>query len=383
MRFRINHYKMMRFKYIFFLILGVKPQHSLYIVEAKKSPHTREHYYNNYDKLFFIVAEYLKKGRGVIYAAENSSADKVIRKLANATDSDAEAYAHKEQLTIIGCDQVIYDSPKSNSNMVNDKRAGDNNYYNINNNIESLIKKLKSVIEKKKSSSYNHILIVNDFSAFFERNNYNGLIAYDNSINKELLRLPSSTSLSASSSILNSSASATEANIECICCYPHSAFATISSLSTIKSILLNHDGKCTTAAYSSKDHKKNTYNKSDEEEKKNKSKNEKIGGSSLLHQNNFEKLPPSLISSTSTIRPLYPHEKIMESIISAMDKTLGNNTTNLILKTMKLIYHIDEKEIIGNHNLFALTIAKLMGESAANRLLTTILEEMKQNIIYS
>jgi hypothetical protein len=359
----------------------VKPQHSLFIVEPKKSPHSREHYYNNYDKLFLIVAEYLKKGRGVVHAAENNSADKVIKKLANATDIDAEAYAHKEQLTIMDCDQVFYDSPKSNSNIVNDKRAGDNNYYNTNNNIESLIKRLKSEIEKKKSNNYNHILIVNDCSAFFERNNYNGLIAYDNAINKELLRLPSSASMPTASSILTPSASTTKANIECICCYPHSAFATISSLSTIKSILLNHDGKCTTAAYNSKDHKKNTYNMNEEEEKM--SKNEKIGGSSLLHQNNFEKLPPSLISSTSTIRPLYPHEKIMESIISAMDKTLGNNTTNLILKTMKLIYHIDEKEIIGNHNLFALTIAKLMGESAANRLLTTILEEMKQNIIYS
>jgi hypothetical protein len=362
-------------------MMGVRPQHSLFIVEVRKSPHTREHYYNNYDKLFLIVSEYLKKGCGVIHAAENNSADKIIKKLDNATAIDPEAYVHKEQLTIIDYDQIFYDSPKSNSNIVNDKRAGDNNYYNTTYNIESLIKRFKSEIKKKKSSGYNHILIVNDCSIFFERKDYDGLIAYDNAINKELFRLPSSASMPAYSSILTPSAGTTKDSIECICCYPHSAFGTISSLSTIKSILLNHDGKCTTAAYSSRDHKKNKYNKNEEDKKK--TRNEKIGESSILYQNNFEKLPPSLISSTSTIRPLYPHEKIMEAIISAMDKTMGDNTTNLILKTMKLIYHIDEKEIIGNHNLFAHTIAKLMGESAAHRLLTTILEEMKQNIISS
>ena len=366
----------MEFKYTFLLILGVKPHHSLFLVEPKKPPDTGEHYCNEYDKLFLIVAEYLKKGRGVIYAAEDNSADKIIKNLANATAIDAEAYAHKAQLTIMECDRVSHDSPKSNNNIVNDKRVGDNNYYDTNNNIESLIKRLKSEIEKKKNNNYNHILIISDCSAFFERNNYNGLIAYDNAINKELLRLPSSASMSASYSFLTSSDSTTKANIECICCYPYSAFTTIPSLSIIKSILLNHDGKCTTS-YSSRGHQKNTYYNNDEKS------NEMMEGYSILHQNNSERLPPSLISSTSTIRPLYPHEKIMESIISAMDKTLGNNTSNLILKTMKLIYHIDEKEIIGNHNLFAHTIAKLIGESAANRLFTTILEEVKQNITYS
>lgn len=72
----------------------------------------------------------------------------------------------------------------------------------------------------------------------------------------------------------------------------------------------------------------------------------------------------------------------MELIRSGIDKIAGNNPSNLILKTMHLIYHIDEEEIVRQPNLFVDKLVKVVGKDTANSILSRILDEMKQYLVY-
>jgi hypothetical protein len=74
---------------------------------------------------------------------------------------------------------------------------------------------------------------------------------------------------------------------------------------------------------------------------------------------------------------------ITKSIKSGIDKMLGNNTSDLILKTLKLVYHIDEEDIIRQPDLFADKLVKVVGKSAADPILSSILDEIKQYLVYA
>jgi hypothetical protein len=119
------------------------------------------------------------------------------------------------------------------------------------------------------------------------------------------------------------------------------------------------------------------------ETEKNLTSNEKT---SLDSKNDYLKnaidITKSITSSLpSNITPLYPGKKLIDSISSSMDKLAGNDTTTLILKTMKLIFHVEEKDFVKNPQIFATALSKIIGGTASNRLQGSILQELKQQIL--
>lgn len=203
-----------------------------------------------YDDIYKIVAEYLEKEYIVIYAAESNSHGKTIRNLAKATatstslsaDIDIEDYVKKGQLTVIDYDSLCYQSSRN-------KKEGKEGIHTHNNSgnetilaTQSFVKRLQSEIQNKKkeqqqyrNNNYNQkILLVGTCKPFSERDDYDGLIAYENVINNELLLTQSSSSSTLSSL-------STTPTIECICCYRISTIKQISSLPLMISILVNHD----------------------------------------------------------------------------------------------------------------------------------------------
>ncbi len=86
-------------------------------------------------------------------------------------------------------------------------------------------------------------------------------------------------------------------------------------------------------------------------------------------------------TTTTTIHPLYPKQKlIMDAIRLDIDKTMGNGTSNLILKTIKHFYQIGEEDIIRQLKLFVDNFVKIIGKDAANIILDAVLDEMKNRI---
>lgn len=322
--------------------------HSLFIVEdnavennncGKYEPHY------NYNDLYFVVAEYLEKEYIVIYAAEDRFPDETIKNIENITGIDAEAYVKEGTLTIIDCRNLYYYCLlQKNQERINDERISNNST-----SAQSLIKILRSEIEKKKNKERNNnkILLVGTCKPFSERDDYDGLIAYENAINHELI-LPSSSSSAAPT-------------IECICCYRSSTARQILSVPIMASVILNHDS--TVAVVDSSDIQNNTMR-------------EKI--ESYL---NYSKKPTHPKTKIIDIQPLYSNQKIIAAIKLGIDKTLGDNASNLILKTMKLVYYMDEYFIIQHPNVFVDTLVKLIGGGAANIILLNILTEMRHQIV--
>jgi hypothetical protein len=173
---------------------------------------------------------------------------------------------------------------------------------------------------------------VGNCKPFSERCAYTELIAYENAINKELLLTSSPPS------------SHQAPTIECICCYSSSAIKQISSLSVMMSILHNHD--------------------------------------IIITSNNNNKISIPLLFCNNNINNNY--QKIMiitESIKSGIDKVVGNYTSNLILKTMKLVYHIDEESIVRQPDYFVNKLVKVVGKNIADPILSSILDEIKQHLL--
>jgi hypothetical protein len=301
-----------------------------------------------YHALYNIVIEYLGKGYQVIYAAENNSPSKTLRNfakvktttIASKTDIEIEDYVDKGQLTVIDYDSLSY---QSNKNKRGEEIQSDNNDNNRNDTtiltFDNLIKGFQSEINRKRrkqnSSNYYKILIMGSCRPFSERHDYDGLMAYEKAINNEILSTDSSSP--------SSTSTAASYDIECICCYRISVIKQISSLSLIIAILLNHNIIISV-----------DYNNS-------------IQPLSYKNiNNNYEKI-----------------KIITKSIKSGIDKMLGNNTSDLILKTLKLVYHIDEEDIIRQPDLFADKLVKVVGKSAADPILSSILDEIKQYLVYA
>lgn len=70
----------------------------------------------------------------------------------------------------------------------------------------------------------------------------------------------------------------------------------------------------------------------------------------------------------------------MDAIRLDVDKTMGNGTSNLILKTIKHVYQIGEEDIIRQPKLFVDNFVKIIGKDAANIILGAVLDEMKNRI---
>jgi hypothetical protein len=307
--------------------------------------HQDSHGNDYYDNLYNIVGEYLKKGYGVIYAAENNSPDNTIKSLIRTIRGkiDIEDYIRKEALTVIDYGSIYYISRNNQpeehtNNNINGKNLRD---------IPSLISRWKSEIQRKQNNKYNHILIVGTCRAFSDSRDFEGLIAYEDYINHKLM-LPASSSLTTSN--IDTMTPPTSAIIECICCYRASTTKQISSLPLMASIILNHNGTIITSATKNTPAQLSTISSS----------------------------PPT---AAAAIQPLNTNS-LTEPIIQAIDDILGDSTGNLIINTMERISRVDKEALIKQPKLFVNTLVKIMGEIPANLILNNILEEIKQQIVY-
>lgn len=59
----------------------------------------------------------------------------------------------------------------------------------------------------------------------------------------------------------------------------------------------------------------------------------------------------------------------IELIKTRFEKSLGRETSDLILKTLKLFYKIDEETIVANPELFEEKLGKMLGTSVAEVIL--------------
>jgi hypothetical protein len=324
-----------------------------------------------YDNLYSIVAGYLEKGYGVVYVAENNSPDKIIYNFKKGTISriiDMDNYVKKGALTAIDYGSLYYSSGRNDEA---EKATISNNNLDLA-NTSTLIKRWQSEIQNKRNNGYNKILIVGTCRAFSDKCDYDGLMAYEDAISHQLLldgsSLPSPyvAQLPTTSTPTSDATTNDNAIIERICCYRTSGIERIPSLPVMASVFLSHNGRIVST-------------------EKTKRNDGKSGSDSIKSHFIFPKAKvplssPPLLSATA-IRSLNPYI-IVESITQVIDKMMGSNTSNLILKTMKLIYQIDKDDIIRQPKLFVDGFVKIIGKDTANIMLNAILEEVKNQIIY-
>lgn len=72
----------------------------------------------------------------------------------------------------------------------------------------------------------------------------------------------------------------------------------------------------------------------------------------------------------NSIEPKKAHD--IRKIRAAIDQSLGKETSDLIFKTLKLVYKIDEEVIVSNPELFEEKIRKMLGDSAAEAVIKAI-----------
>jgi hypothetical protein len=307
-----------------------------------------------YESLHSIVVDYLKKGYGVIYAAENDPPHKIIKSLAKSTSAtiDVEGYVKDGALTIIDYSDLYRLSNRDKER----GQANNNNNSNAVAPISILVNRWQSEIQQKRQSRFNQVLIVGTARVFAQAHAYDGLMAYEDALNHEFM-FPSSSPSSLTTTMSSSdhcpiATSSTTTVTECICCYRSSVLQQISSLPVMASVVLSHGSTITSA----RNNRKET-------------------------QNDNRTSHSSGTTNASSLRVVPLNASIVtESITQAMDDSWGNNIRSLILKTMNLIYHIDEQDIIGQPKLFVDTLVKIVGKGAATLLLGSILDQMKQRI---
>lgn len=209
--------------------------------------------------------------------------------------------------------------------------------YNSNNNnnkdldSNNLIKRWQSEIKKKQKKKYKQVLIVDTCKAFTDAGNYHGLVDYEYA---KKHALSSSTTTAAAAAAFPSFSYATT-TVECVCCFRTSAINRIPSMPILTSILFSHDNKVARA----------------------------------------EKEQEPII-----MQPLYPSQ-MQELIKESIDGILGKGTSDLIIKTMKLVYRMEEETVIRRPQLFADTLERIIGENAASTVLINVLNNMKERTI--
>jgi|GEM_PF-3981434 len=271
----------------------------------------------NYSAVYLAVARCLTSGGGVVYAAEDVPPEETLNNLSRATNIDAETFAKNGALTIIKYD-ALYNG--NNSQGLDSK---------------NLIKWWQSEIRKKQKKKYKQVLIVDTCKPFTDTGNYHGLVDYEYAKKNALTQPLSSSSptITANTADITSFSSAAT-TVECICCFNASVINQISSMPILASILFCHNNKVGSAV-----------------------KEEPI-----------------------IVQPLYPSE-MQELIRESIDNILGKGTSGLIIKTMKLVYHMDEETVVRRPQLFADTLERIVGENTASTVLMNILNKMKGRII--
>lgn len=203
--------------------------------------------------------------------------------------------------------------------------------YNKGLDSKNLIKRWQSEIRKKQKKEYKQVLIVDTCKAFTDAGNYHGLLDYEYAKKDALSPLSSSTAAATAAFTSYSYATTT---VEWVCCFDSSAINRMPSMPILASILFSHDSKVARAGR--------------EEE--------------------------------SIVQPLYPGQ-MRELIRESIDDILGQGTCDLIIKTMKLVYHLEEETVTRRPQLFADTLGKIVGKSAASTVLINALNKMKERTI--
>lgn len=68
-------------------------------------------------------------------------------------------------------------------------------------------------------------------------------------------------------------------------------------------------------------------------------------------------------------------KKIIECINRGLDKSLGTEAKSLLLKVLKIVYGLDEKDIPSSLDAFESLVEKTFGKSAAALILNDIAKE--------
>ena len=71
-------------------------------------------------------------------------------------------------------------------------------------------------------------------------------------------------------------------------------------------------------------------------------------------------------------------EQILYALQKALRQSLGAETRNLLLKTLKLVYKLDEKEIPSNLERFDQLLGKILGPNKTPIVRKHIIEELKK-----
>jgi hypothetical protein len=67
---------------------------------------------------------------------------------------------------------------------------------------------------------------------------------------------------------------------------------------------------------------------------------------------------------------------------NGLDKALGDELSNLIFKTMKLCYKINDSNIISNPPVLEEMLKRIMGKSAADITLTYVKDEVRKLVAF-
>jgi hypothetical protein len=74
-------------------------------------------------------------------------------------------------------------------------------------------------------------------------------------------------------------------------------------------------------------------------------------------------------------------DKLHNVLTSAFNKVLGSTTSELVLKTLKSVYKVDEKVIIANPSVLEDTVGRFFGDSSS-AILAAVVKSIKTNIAF-
>lgn len=86
----------------------------------------------------------------------------------------------------------------------------------------------------------------------------------------------------------------------------------------------------------------------------------------------------SMITGREWKRREWQPSATIEIIARGVEKSLDPLTAKLVFKTLKLVYKIDENEIVSNPALFEETLRRIIGGNAADVVLASIEEQIRQ-----
>lgn len=76
-------------------------------------------------------------------------------------------------------------------------------------------------------------------------------------------------------------------------------------------------------------------------------------------------------------------DTIIGCVRDGIDKTLGNGSSNLILKTLKLVYNLDKEIIISRPELFEEKLIKMIGEDTTEYIFGIITDTIRKEMAFT